>query len=41
MWDGGPTLCPDTVSYNTVLKACANGFQLGKAIEVYKEMVRR
>ena len=41
MWDGGATLAPDTVSYNTCLKACANAFQLTKAVEVYKEMVRR
>lgn len=41
MWGGGPMLAPDTVSYNTALKACANSFQLGKAIELYKDMVRR
>lgn len=29
MWDGGPTLTPDAVSYNTALKACANAFQAG------------
>lgn len=28
MWDGGPTLAPDSVSYNTALKACANAFQV-------------
>ncbi len=28
MWDGGPTLAPDAVSYNTALKACANAFQV-------------
>jgi pentatricopeptide repeat protein len=41
MWEGGHTLAPDTVSYNTVLKACANAFQLVKATEVYSEMVQR
>lgn len=41
MWEGGPTLAPDTVSYNTALKACANAFQLGRALEVYREMVGR
>lgn len=40
MWTGGPTLLPDVVSYNTVLKACANAFQLSKGIEVYQEMRR-
>lgn len=41
MWSGGPTLTPDAVSYNTVLKACANSFQVSRAIEVYREMVSR
>lgn len=41
MWSGGPTLTPDAVSYNTVLKACANSFQLTRALEVYREMVTR
>ncbi|KAL4458358.1 hypothetical protein ABPG75_013223 [Micractinium tetrahymenae] len=41
MWDGGPTLVPDAVSYNTAIKACANAFQVGKALEVHREMVRR
>lgn len=41
MWDGGPTLLPDAVSYNTVIKACANAFQVGRALEVHREMVRR
>ncbi len=39
MWDGGPTLTPDSVSYNTVLKACANAFQLARAVDVYKEVI--
>lgn len=38
MWGGGPSLTPDSVSYNTVLKACANSFQLTKAMELYREM---
>jgi len=38
MWSGGPTLIPDVVSYNTVIKACANAFQLSKGIEIYHEM---
>jgi hypothetical protein len=29
MADGGPSLAPDSVSYNTVIKACANAFQVG------------
>ncbi|KAI7840212.1 hypothetical protein COHA_005994 [Chlorella ohadii] len=41
MWDGGPTLAPDAVSYNTALKACANAFQVHKALDVYHEMVAR
>jgi pentatricopeptide repeat protein len=41
MWEGGPTLVPDAVSYNTTIKACANAFQVGKALEVYREMARR
>lgn len=41
MWDGGPTLVPDAVSYNTAIKACANAFQVGKALEVSRKMVRR
>jgi pentatricopeptide repeat protein len=41
MGQGGPTLSPDSVSYNTVLKACANSFQLARALDVYKEMVQR
>lgn len=41
MWSGGTTLAPDGVSYNTVIKACANAFQVGRAMEVYQEMVRR
>ncbi|GAB4822151.1 hypothetical protein N2152v2_009197 [Parachlorella kessleri] len=41
MWQGGPILSPDMVSYNTVLKACANAFQLGRAMDVYREMVQR
>lgn len=31
MWAGGPTLVPDAVSYNTVMKACANAFQVSEA----------
>ena len=41
MWEGGPILSPDMVSYNTALKACANAFQLGRALDVYREMVQR
>ncbi|KAL4429625.1 hypothetical protein ABPG77_008674 [Micractinium sp. CCAP 211/92] len=41
MWDGGPTLVPDAVSYNTAIKACTNAFQVGRALEVHREMVRR
>lgn len=41
MWTGGPTLTPDSVSYNTALKACANSFQLGRATDVFVEMSRR
>ena len=41
MAGGCATLTPDCVSYNTVLKACAAGFQLTKAMEVYKEMASR
>ena len=41
MWTGGPTLRPDTVSYNTVLKACVNALQLGKAMDVFEEMRRK
>ncbi|PSC69633.1 pentatricopeptide repeat-containing protein [Micractinium conductrix] len=41
MWEGGPTLEPDGVSFTAAIKACANAFQVGKALEVYREMVRR
>lgn len=30
MWSGGPTLIPDAVSYNTVMKACSNAFQVSE-----------
>ena len=38
MWGGGPSLCPDAVSYNTVIKACAAAFQINRALEAYREM---
>lgn len=34
MGDAGGDVAPDTVSYNTVLKACGNAQQLDKAMEV-------
>lgn len=39
MWGGGPTLAPDSVSYNTAIKACANGFQLARAADLFADMV--
>lgn len=41
MWKGGPSLAPDTVSYNTLLKAFTNASQLAKAVQAYQEMVHR
>ena len=41
MWEGGPTLTPDAVSYNTAIKACANAFQLARALELYHDMAAR
>ncbi|KFM24632.1 Pentatricopeptide repeat-containing protein, mitochondrial [Auxenochlorella protothecoides] len=41
MWEGGPTLAPDAVSFNTALKACTNAGELDRALEVFKEMGSR
>ena len=34
MWQRGGELCPDIVSYNTVMKACGNGSQIDLAFQV-------
>lgn len=34
MWECGGEVCPDIVSYNTVMKACGNGQQLDMAFKV-------
>lgn len=34
MWECGGEVCPDIVSYNTVMKACGNGQQLEMAFKV-------
>ena len=41
MCEGGATLAPDGVSYNTAIKACAAACQVGQALEVYRQMVGR
>jgi len=38
MWECGGEVCPDIVSYNTVMKACGNGQQLEMAFKVYHNM---
>lgn len=38
MWECGGEVCPDIVSYNTVMKACGNGQQLDMAFKVYHNM---
>eukprot|EP00210_Caulerpa_lentillifera_P009501 g9061.t1 len=41
MWECGGEVCPDIVSYNTVMKACGNGQQLDIAFKVYHSMRMR
>ena len=41
MCEGGTTLAPDGVSYNTAIKACAAACQVDQALEVYRQMVGR
>eukprot|EP00210_Caulerpa_lentillifera_P009153 g8727.t1 len=41
MWECGGEVCPDIVSYNTVMKACGNGQQLDIAFKVYHNMRMR
>lgn len=41
MWECGGEVCPDIVSYNTVMKACGNAQQLDIAFQVYQSMRMR
>lgn len=42
MWEGVvPSLTPDAVSFNTVLKACAGASRLPQVNEVFQEMLQR
>ncbi|GIL87455.1 hypothetical protein Vretifemale_15433, partial [Volvox reticuliferus] len=41
MWQIGGELCPDIVSYNTVIKACGNAGQVELGFKVYALMRRR
>jgi len=36
MWQCGGELCPDIVSYNTVIKACGNAGQIDMGFKVCK-----
>eukprot|EP00803_Ostreobium_quekettii_P010298 evm.model.scf_32EXC.4 EVM.evm.TU.scf_32EXC.4 scf_32EXC:118782-128291(-) len=41
MWECGGEVCPDIVSYNTVMKACGNAQKLDTAFQLYHSMRMR